>query len=35
MTLPPPVPNTVEVLGEGPGTAGQVVDLLERLGVAR
>jgi len=35
LTLPPPSPSTVEVLGEGPGTAGAVVDLLQRLGVAR
>jgi len=35
LTLPPPAPSTVEVLGEGPGTAGTVVDLLQRLGVAR
>ena len=35
LTLPPPAPSTVEVLGEGPGAAGTVVDLLQRLGVAR
>lgn len=33
--LPPPQPSTVEVLGEGPETAAAVVDLLERLQVAR
>ncbi len=35
LTLPPPSPSTVEVLGEGPESAGTVVDLLQRLGVAR
>lgn len=35
LTLPPPAPSTVEVLGEGPEAAGAVVDLFERLGVAR
>lgn len=35
LTLPPPEPSTVEVLGEGPETAPAVVDLLQRLGVAR
>ena len=35
LTLPPPAPSTVEVLGEGPGAAGTVVDVLQRLGVAR
>ena len=35
LCLPPPSPSTVEVLGEGPGAAGSVVDLLQRLGVGR
>ena len=35
LTLPPPTPSSVEVLGEGPGTAKVVVDLLQRLGVTR
>ena len=35
LTLPPPSPSTVEVLGEGPEAAGAVVDLLQRLGVGR
>lgn len=35
LTLPPPVPSSVEVLGEGPETAAAVVDLLQKLGVAR
>ena len=35
LLLPPPVANTVEVLGEGPEAAGAVVDLLERLAVVR
>lgn len=35
LLLPPPEPNTVEVLGEGPEAAGAVVDLLERLAVIR
>ena len=35
LTLPPPSPSTVEVLGEGPETAGAVVDLLQKLGVGR
>jgi electron transfer flavoprotein beta subunit len=35
LTLPPPSPATAEVLGEGPETAGAVVDLLQRLGVGR
>ena len=34
-TLPPAQPSTVEVLGEGPDAAAAVVDLLQRLGVAR
>jgi electron transfer flavoprotein beta subunit len=33
--LPPPQPSTVELLGEGPGAAGAVVDLFEKLQVAR
>ncbi|MDN5860083.1 MAG: electron transfer flavoprotein beta subunit/FixA family protein [Pseudonocardia sp.] len=35
LLLPPAQPSTVEVLGEGPAAAGAVVDLLERMGVAR
>jgi electron transfer flavoprotein beta subunit len=35
LTLPPPSPSTVELLGEGPESAATVVDLLQRLGVAR
>lgn len=35
LTVPPPAPSTVEVLGEGPAAAGAVVDLLHRLGVTR
>lgn len=35
LSLPPPVPSSVELLGEGPETAPAVVDLLQRLGVAR
>ena len=35
MTLPPPTPSSVEVLGEGPAAAGAVVDLFEKLGVSR
>ncbi len=35
LTLPPATSSTVQVLGEGPGTAAAVVDLLERLGVTR
>jgi electron transfer flavoprotein beta subunit len=35
LTLPPAQPSSVEVLGEGPDAAKAVVDLLERLGVAR
>jgi electron transfer flavoprotein beta subunit len=34
-TLPPAQPSTVEVLGTGPDAAPAVVDLLQRLGVAR
>jgi electron transfer flavoprotein beta subunit len=33
LVLPPPAPSTVQVLGEGPGAAPAVVDLLEQLGV--
>lgn len=33
LTLPPPVPSNVQVLGEGPEAAGAVVDLFARLGV--
>ena len=35
LSLPPPSPSTVEILGEGPEAAGAVVDLLHRLGVGR
>jgi electron transfer flavoprotein beta subunit len=35
LTLPPAQPNEVEVLGEGPDAAKAVVDLLQKLGVAR
>jgi electron transfer flavoprotein beta subunit len=35
LSLPPPSPSTVEVLGEGPEAAGAVVDLLHKLGVGR
>ena len=35
LTLPPPIPSTAEVLGEGPETAKVVVDLLQKLGVTR
>jgi electron transfer flavoprotein beta subunit len=35
MTLPPPMPSTAEMLGEGPETAKVVVDLLQKLGVTR
>lgn len=35
LTLPPPSPSTVEILGEGPQAAAAVVDLLQRLGVGR
>jgi electron transfer flavoprotein beta subunit len=35
LTLPPAQPSEVEVLGEGPDAAKAVVDLLEKLGVAR
>jgi electron transfer flavoprotein beta subunit len=35
LKLPPAPPSQVEVLGEGPSAAPAVVDLLEKLGVAR
>jgi electron transfer flavoprotein beta subunit len=35
LSLPPAQPSQVEVLGTGPEAASAVVDLLERLGVAR
>ncbi len=35
LTLPPAQPSTVEVIGEGPAAASAVVDLLQRMGVAR
>ena len=35
LLLPPAQPTSVEVLGEGPDAAKAVVDLLEKLGVAR
>lgn len=35
LTLPPPQPSTVEVLGEGTAAAPAVVDLLQSLGVLR
>lgn len=35
LLLPPAQPNEVELLGEGPDAAKAVVDLLEKLGVAR
>jgi electron transfer flavoprotein beta subunit len=33
LTLPPPAPSNVEILGEGPEAAAAVVDLFEKLGV--
>ena len=33
LRLPPPAPNTVQILGEGPEAASAVVDLFEKLGV--
>jgi electron transfer flavoprotein beta subunit len=33
MTLPPPTPSAVQILGEGPAAAPAVVDVLEKLGV--
>ncbi len=35
LTVPPPQPSNVEILGEGEAAAGAVVDLLERLKVLR
>jgi electron transfer flavoprotein beta subunit len=35
LTLPPPVPSNVQLLGTGPAAAPAVVDLLEELGVLR
>jgi electron transfer flavoprotein beta subunit len=35
LTLPPAAPSSVEVLGEGPDAAAAVVELLQRMGVAR
>jgi electron transfer flavoprotein beta subunit len=35
LTLPPPVPSNVQILGEGAGAAPAVVDVLEELGVLR
>jgi electron transfer flavoprotein beta subunit len=35
LTLPPPAPSNVEVLGEGAAAAPAVVDLFEKLGVIR
>jgi electron transfer flavoprotein beta subunit len=35
LKLPPTQPSQVEILGEGPGAAAAVVDLLERLRVSR
>ena len=35
LTLPPAQPSNVEVIGQGADTAGAVVDLLQKLGVAR
>ncbi|MGZ4428674.1 MAG: electron transfer flavoprotein subunit beta/FixA family protein [Nocardioidaceae bacterium] len=35
LKLPPTPPSQVQVLGEGPGAAPAVVDLLEKLGVTR
>ena len=33
MTLPPPTPSAVTILGEGPAAASAVVDVFEKLGV--
>jgi electron transfer flavoprotein beta subunit len=33
LTLPPPVPSNVQILGEGAAAAPAVVDLFEELGV--
>ncbi len=35
LTLPPPVPSNVQILGKGPEAAPAVVDVLEELGVLR
>ncbi len=35
LTLPPPMPSAVQILGEGPAAAPAVVDVLEELGVLR
>ncbi|QYJ02913.1 hypothetical protein KUV85_11260 [Nocardioides panacisoli] len=35
LRLPPPQPSEVQVLGDGPGAAPALVDLLEQLGVLR
>jgi electron transfer flavoprotein beta subunit len=35
LTLPPPVPSNVQILGEGAAAAPAVVDLFEELGVLR
>jgi len=35
LSLPPKQPSNVQILGEGPGAAGAVVDLFGQLGVAR
>ena len=35
LSLPPAMPSSAEVIGEGPESAGVVVDLLHRLGVGR
>jgi electron transfer flavoprotein beta subunit len=35
LTLPPPAPSSVDVLGEGAAAAPAVVDLFEKLGVIR
>ena len=33
LSLPPPVPSNVQILGTGPAAAPAVVDVLENLGV--
>jgi electron transfer flavoprotein beta subunit len=35
LTLPPPAPSNVQILGEGAAAAPAVVDLFEKLGVSR
>ena len=35
LTLPPPAPSNVQILGEGAAAAPAVVDLFEELGVLR